>query len=152
MGKILDIFNDNRDVIISRLSENLPKIVNLLQEKGVYKEEEKHDLLEENFYLVVKSMFFHVDAGGYYAEFVEALTEAKEKVVADLVKGKLIFMCMFCRSLFVLLRNTDSDYPFGIFKLFINLCLNFFNFDVSILLVWYRHFNKNNCIDQNPMS
>jgi len=37
-------------------------------------------------------------------------------------------MCMFCRSLFVLfvltialsvpLRYTDSDYPFGIFKLF----------------------------------
>jgi hypothetical protein len=39
------------------------------------------------------------------------------------------FMCMFCRSLFVLflltfvlsvlLRFTDSNYPFGIFKLFI---------------------------------
>jgi hypothetical protein len=38
-------------------------------------------------------------------------------------------MCMFCRSLFVLflsaivlsvLRFTDSDYPFGIFKLFYN--------------------------------
>ena len=39
------------------------------------------------------------------------------------------FMCMFCRSLFVLfnlaivlsvlLRFTDSDYPFGIFKLFL---------------------------------
>ena len=36
-------------------------------------------------------------------------------------------MCMFCRSLFVLLtivmpvllRYTDSDYPFGIFKLFL---------------------------------
>ena len=41
-------------------------------------------------------------------------------------------MCMFCRSLFVflyffllvivlsvLLRSTDSDYPFGIFKLFL---------------------------------
>ena len=37
------------------------------------------------------------------------------------------FMCMFCKSLFVLfplaivmsaLRFTDSDYPFGIFKLF----------------------------------
>jgi hypothetical protein len=40
-------------------------------------------------------------------------------------------MCMFCRSLFVLflaivlsvLRYTDSDYPFGIFKLFLELCL-----------------------------
>jgi hypothetical protein len=42
----------------------------------------------------------------------------------------LVFMCMFCRSLFVLLyffffaivvsvllRSTNSDYPFGIFKL-----------------------------------
>ena len=41
------------------------------------------------------------------------------------------FMCMFCRSLFVLLsffllvivlsvfRFTDSDYPFGIFELFL---------------------------------
>ena len=36
-------------------------------------------------------------------------------------------MCMFCRSLFVLLtivlsvlvRFTDPDYPFGIFKLFL---------------------------------
>ena len=94
MGKILDVFNDNRDVISSRLSENIPKIVNLLQEKGVYKEKEKHDLLDENFYLVVKNLFSHVDAGGYYAEFVEALTEAREKVVAELVKSKLIFMCM----------------------------------------------------------
>ena len=41
------------------------------------------------------------------------------------------FICMFCRSLFVLfllaivlsvlLRYTDSDYSFGIFKLFLNL-------------------------------
>jgi len=43
------------------------------------------------------------------------------------------FICMFCRSLFfllyiffctivlsVLLRFTDSDYPFGIFKLFLD--------------------------------
>jgi hypothetical protein len=38
------------------------------------------------------------------------------------------FMCMFCRSLFVplaivlsvLLQFTDSDYPFGIFKLFLS--------------------------------
>jgi hypothetical protein len=43
-------------------------------------------------------------------------------------------MCMFCRSLFVLLvfflldivlyvllRFTDSDYPFGIFKLFLGI-------------------------------
>ena len=102
MGKILDVFNDNSDEIISRLSENLPKIVNLLQEKGVYKEEEKHDLPEDNFYVVVKNMFSHVDAGGYYAEFVEALTEARENVVAELVRRKLIFMCMFCRPLFVL--------------------------------------------------
>jgi hypothetical protein len=45
------------------------------------------------------------------------------------------FICMFCRSLFVLLyffllaivlsvllRFTDSEYPFGIFKLFLWLC------------------------------
>ena len=102
MGKILDVFNDNRDEISRRLSNNLPKIVDLLQEKGVYKEGEKHDLLEENFYLVVKKLFSHVDAGGYYAELVEALTEAGEPVVAKLIKCKLIFMCMFCRSLFVL--------------------------------------------------
>ena len=40
------------------------------------------------------------------------------------------FICMFCRSLFVLflliivlsvlLRYTDSDYPFGIFEIFLN--------------------------------
>jgi uncharacterized membrane protein len=48
-------------------------------------------------------------------------------------KGVFSFMCMFCRSLFVLLsrffffatvlsvlfRFTDSDYAFGIFKLFL---------------------------------
>ena len=41
------------------------------------------------------------------------------------------FMCMFCRSLFVLLTNVlslllrfmDSDYPFGIFKLFLEILL-----------------------------
>jgi hypothetical protein len=42
---------------------------------------------------------------------------------------RVSFICMFCRSLFVffllvivlsvLLRYTDSDYPFGIFKLFL---------------------------------
>ena len=52
------------------------------------------------------------------------------------------FMCMFCRSLFVLfllatvlsvlLRYTDSDCPFGIFKLF--LCLT------KVWLSW--HFIK----------
>jgi hypothetical protein len=102
MGKILDVFNDNSDEIISRLSENLPKIVNLLQEKGVYKEEETHGLLEDSDNLGIISMFTHMDTGGYYAEFVEALTEARENVVAELVRRKLIFMCMFCRPLFVL--------------------------------------------------
>jgi hypothetical protein len=47
-------------------------------------------------------------------------------------------MCMFCGSLFVLssffllaimlsvlLQFTDSDYPFGIFKLFLGFSLNF---------------------------
>ena len=44
-------------------------------------------------------------------------------------EAKFSFMCIFCRSLFVLflldivfavlLRFTDSDYPFGIFKLFL---------------------------------
>jgi hypothetical protein len=46
------------------------------------------------------------------------------------------FICMFCRSLFVLLylylfvivlsvlRYTDSDYPFGIFKLFLKIFLS----------------------------
>ena len=152
MGKILQIFHDNRDVILRGLSLNLSKIVDLLQKKGVYKEEETHGLQDDSLYNIVKNIFSRVDAGGYYAEFVDALTEAGKKSVAKLVRRKLICMCMFCRSLFVLfllaialsvlLRYTDSDYPFGIFKLFINLCLNFFNFDVSILLVWYRHFNK----------
>jgi hypothetical protein len=41
-------------------------------------------------------------------------------------------MCMFCRSLFVYFllaiavtvhRFTDSDYPFGIFKLFLKPCI-----------------------------
>ena len=103
MGKLLEVFKDNTDVIIRRLSENLHKIVKLLQENGVYKEEETHDLLKHQPYLVVKKMFSHVDAGGYYAEFIDALTNAKEYSVAEFVKGKLIFMCMFCRSLFVLL-------------------------------------------------
>ena len=103
MGKLLEVYKDNRDVIIRRLSENLPKIVKLLQENGVYKEEETHDLLKHQPYVVVKKLFSHVDAGGYYAEFIDALTDAKEYRVAEFVKGKLIFMCMFCRSLFVLL-------------------------------------------------
>jgi hypothetical protein len=30
------------------------------------------------------------------------------------------FMCMLGRSLFVLLRYTNYDYPFGIFKLFLS--------------------------------
>ena len=43
-------------------------------------------------------------------------------------EAKFSFMCMLCRSLFVLfllnivfavLRFTDSEYPFGIFKLFL---------------------------------
>jgi hypothetical protein len=51
-------------------------------------------------------------------------------------------MCMFCRSLFVplylfllaivlsvLLRYTDSDFPFGIFKLFLDVS------DLNILAV-----------------
>jgi hypothetical protein len=95
MGKILDVFNDNKDEIIRRLSGNLPEIVNLLQVKGVYKEEESHGLLEDNVDLVIFNMFTHMDAGGYYAEFVEALTEARDNVVAELVRRKLIFMCMF---------------------------------------------------------
>ena len=47
------------------------------------------------------------------------------------------FMCMFCRSLFVLflsaivvsvlLRFTDSEYTFGIFKLFLCYLFHFFN-------------------------
>ena len=46
------------------------------------------------------------------------------------VTPSLIIFAMFCRSLFVLLvivlsvlRFTDSDYPFGIFKLFIQTLL-----------------------------
>jgi len=43
------------------------------------------------------------------------------------VTQSISFMCMFCRSLFVLLaivlsihhRFTDFDYPFGLFKLFL---------------------------------
>ena len=119
MGKILDVFKDNRDEIVRRLSENLPKIVKLLQEKEVYKEEETHGLLENRVYLAIFNMFTHVDAGGYYAEFVEALTEARENVVAELVRRKLIFMCMFCRSLFVLF--------FGPLR-----CLFFFNIQIMI--------------------
>jgi hypothetical protein len=61
------------------------------------------------------------------------------------------FMCMFCRSLFVLLyfffwplcclfaillyvrlRSTDSDYPFGIFKLFLVLLGLFFRHMVGV--------------------
>ena len=45
------------------------------------------------------------------------------------------FICMFCRSLFfsvaivlsVLLRYTDSDYPFGIFKLFLRIVHSIIN-------------------------
>ena len=95
MGKILEVFNDNKDVIIRRLSENFHKIVNFLQEKGVYKEEEKQNPQEVSFYHLVDNMFSQMDAGGYYAEFVEALTEARDNVVAELVRRKLIFMCMF---------------------------------------------------------
>jgi hypothetical protein len=49
------------------------------------------------------------------------------------VSRSLVFMCMFCRLLFVLflfatllsvlLRFTDSEYPFSIFKLFVKRTL-----------------------------
>ena len=45
MGKLLEVFEDNREMIIRDLSQNLPKIVKLLQENGVYKKGETHDLL-----------------------------------------------------------------------------------------------------------
>ena len=102
MGKILEVFQDNREVIIRGLSQNLRTIVDLLQENGVYKEEETHGLLKDKPYLVVYAIFSHGDAGGYYDEFVDALTEAGVFGVAELVRRKLICMCMFCRSLFVL--------------------------------------------------
>jgi membrane-associated HD superfamily phosphohydrolase len=61
------------------------------------------------------------------------------------------FICMFCRSLFlslfllaivlsVLLRLTDSDYPFGIFKPFLSSGYNFIYYQNTILdkdLEWY---------------
>ena len=49
------------------------------------------------------------------------------------VSWSLLFMCMFCRSLFVpfllvivlsVLRFTNFDYPFGIFKLFFTSGVN----------------------------
>ena len=53
----------------------------------------------------------------------------------------IYFMCMLCRSLFVLLASvllqyTDSDYPFGIFKLFFLYSPNIhFNHDLCILYI-----------------
>jgi uncharacterized membrane-anchored protein len=60
-----------------------------LQENGVYKEGETHDLLKHQPFLVVKKLFSHVDAGGYYAEFIDALTDAEEYSVAELVQGEV---------------------------------------------------------------
>jgi len=51
------------------------------------------------------------------------------------VSRSLVLYVVFCRSLFVLflfaivlsvlLRFMDSDYPFGIFKLFLHLAVNY---------------------------
>ena len=58
---------------------------------------------------------------------------------------KFSFMCMLCRSLFVLfglfivlsvLQFMDSDYPFGIFKLFL------FSFSKHLLLFKEFKINK----------
>ena len=92
MGKILEVFQDNREVIIRGLAQHFRTIIDLLQEKGVYKAEETHGLLKDKPYLVVYAIFAHVDAGGYYAEFVDALTEARVYAVAELVKRKFIYI------------------------------------------------------------
>jgi hypothetical protein len=73
------------------------------------------------------------------------------------------FMCMFCRSLFVilscfllaivfsvLLRITESDYPSGIFKL---LLLLFGTNDCcqNVLFIFFRHFViHHDCEDDKP--
>jgi hypothetical protein len=63
------------------------------------------------------------------------------------------FMCMFCRPLFVLflltivlsvlLQYTDSNYPFGIFKLW-SLCCLFFN--IQILITPLVSSNFGHCV------
>ena len=79
--------------------------------------------------------------------FIVALNSIKQFIIVKVMLKCIIhlgfdtnymhvFMCMFCRSvfvllclfiliivLFVLLRYTDSDYPFCIFKLFLNICV-----------------------------
>ena len=54
-------------------------------------------------------------------------THDKMEINKQIHVSNISFMCMICKSLFVLfllavmlsvLRFTDSDYPFGIFKLF----------------------------------
>jgi hypothetical protein len=53
-------------------------------------------------------------------EFVTILTRRVPLVEQELWGSSYSifnFICMFCRSLFILLRFTDSDYRFGFFKL-----------------------------------
>ena len=88
MGKILEVFQKNRKVIIEYLSQNLRTILHLLQKKGVYQEEKTHDLLKDGDYGAAYDIVYHVDANGYYAEFVAALTEAGASRVAELVRRK----------------------------------------------------------------
>ena len=65
------------------------------------------------------------------------------------------FMCMFCRSLFVLLyfflaivlsvllRYTDSDYPFGIFKLFCHgmSTISLIDYSHEYNQLWIDHYH-----------
>jgi hypothetical protein len=63
------------------------------------------------------------------------------------VTRSLVFMCMFCRSLFVLLYFffwplcwfTDSDYPFGIFILFLTFTEYLYYKWSQTCSVFYNH-------------
>jgi hypothetical protein len=44
-----------------------------------------------------------------------------------------LFFCLLAIVLFVLLRYTDSDYPFGIFKLFLLFS------SMSVMHIWTLH-------------
>ena len=68
---------------------------------------------------------------GVYATLLKSLLQLP-KCTKEVKQVIFSFMCMFCRSLFVpflltiavtVLRFTDSDYSFGIFKLFLKPCI-----------------------------
>jgi hypothetical protein len=70
---------------------------------------------------LISSFVFIFDTTGATSRAGTVYISEALEFTSDLVGSRysiFSFMCMFCRSLFVLVRCIDSDYPCCIFKLF----------------------------------